>query len=129
MSVSRLLEELVPFMDHSIDAPQPRACLACLECPQGCKLCQMSIYRLLEELVPFMDHSIDDPAAMRMSGGHHKRKQPSSKVRCQYADRLVLSVHKFLPCAGPSGGSGIVWCHLDGCSLSVVCGSRCIGRP
>jgi hypothetical protein len=57
----------------------------------------VSVSRLLEELVPFMDHGIDDPAAMRMSGGHHKRKQPSFKVCCQYADRLVLSLHNSLP--------------------------------
>ncbi len=40
-----------------------------------------SACRLLEELVPFMDHSINDPAAMRLSGSQHKRKQPSAKVR------------------------------------------------
>ena len=62
----------------------------------------MSVSRLLEELVPFMDHSIDDPAAMRMSGGHHKRKQPSSKVHCQCADRLVLSMPSCLV-LGPLG--------------------------
>ena len=28
-----------------------------------------------------MDHSINDPAAMRMSGSQHKRKQPTAKVR------------------------------------------------
>lgn len=78
----------------------------------------MSVSRLLEELVPFMDHSIDDPAAMRMSGGHHKRKQPSSKVCCQYADRLVLSMHIFLPRARP--------CHISrtACGVFLV-GARC----
>ena len=41
--------------------------------------------RLLEELVPFMDHSIHDPAALRMPGSLHKRKQPTSKVCHQHA--------------------------------------------
>ena len=90
----------------------------------------MSVSRLLEELVPFMDHSIDDPAAMRMSGGHHKRKQPSSKVCCQYSDRLVLSMHSFLPSARPCHISPTaLGCLLGGYSLSVACSSQCIGRP
>lgn len=43
--------------------------------------------RLLEELVPFMDHSINDPAALRMSGSQHRRKQPGSKVCHHWACR------------------------------------------
>jgi hypothetical protein len=99
MPLSRPLEQLVASWTRALIIPSPCTWQADWKITKVYK--RHGLYRLLEELVPFMDHSIDDPAAIRMSGGHHKRKQSSHKVRYQYADSLVLSVHKFLPCVRP----------------------------